>query len=67
LIAPIFRKHAADIGKVFGDAAPKELQMLESVLRRAGKRAEALAAEKKSSEILENASFHTAGVSLFAT
>jgi hypothetical protein len=46
LIAPIFRKHSADIGKVFGDATPKELQMLESILKRAGKRAEALAAEK---------------------
>ena len=50
LIAPIFRKHSADIGKVFGDATPKELQVLESVLKRAGKRADALAAEKKSSE-----------------
>jgi hypothetical protein len=50
LIAPIFRKHSADIGKVFGDATSKELQMLESALKRAGKRAEALAAEKKSSE-----------------
>lgn len=50
LIAPIFRKHAAEIGKVFGDASAKELQILESVLKRAGKRAEALAAEKKSSE-----------------
>jgi hypothetical protein len=50
LIAPVFRKHAAEIGKVFGDATPKELQMLESVLKRAGKRAEAPAAEKKSSQ-----------------
>jgi MarR family transcriptional regulator, 2-MHQ and catechol-resistance regulon repressor len=50
LIAPIFRKHSADIGKMFGDATPRELQMLESVLKRAGKRAEALAAEKKSLE-----------------
>lgn len=50
LIAPIFRKHSVEIGKVFGDATPKELQMLESVLKRAGKRAEALAEDKKSSE-----------------
>lgn len=48
LIAPVFRKHSADIGRVFADAYPKELQTLESVLRKAGKRAEALAAEKKS-------------------
>jgi MarR family transcriptional regulator, 2-MHQ and catechol-resistance regulon repressor len=50
LIAPIFRKHAVEIGKVFGDATPKELQLLESVLKRAGKRAEALATEKKCAE-----------------
>ena len=46
LIAPVFRKHSSDIGKVFGDASPKELQVLESVLKRAGKRSEALAAGK---------------------
>jgi len=50
LIAPVFRKHSADIGKVFGDISPKELQVLENALKRAGKRAEALAAEKKSLE-----------------
>jgi MarR family transcriptional regulator, 2-MHQ and catechol-resistance regulon repressor len=48
LIAPVFRKHSADIGKLFGDVSPKELQAFESVLKKAGKRAEALAAEKKS-------------------
>jgi len=30
LIAPIFRKHAAQIRKVFGDASPKELRALET-------------------------------------
>ena len=50
LIAPIFRKHSAEIGKLFADATPKEVQMLESVLKKAGKRAEALAAEQKSSK-----------------
>src|SRR4030088_2072227 len=29
LIAPIFRKHAAEIRKVFADASPKELRALE--------------------------------------
>src|ERR1700745_1536906 len=29
LIAPIFRKHAAEIAKVFADASPKELRALE--------------------------------------
>jgi MarR family 2-MHQ and catechol resistance regulon transcriptional repressor len=46
LIVPIFRKHSAEIARVFADANPKELQVLESVLRKAGRRAEALAAEK---------------------
>ena len=35
LILPIFRKHAAEIGKVFADTNPKELQILESVLKKA--------------------------------
>jgi MarR family 2-MHQ and catechol resistance regulon transcriptional repressor len=42
LIAPIFRKHSAEIAKVFADASPKELQTLETVLKKAGKRAESL-------------------------
>jgi len=46
LIAPIFRKHAAEIKKVFADANAKELQILESVLKKAGKRARALAEER---------------------
>ena len=47
LIDPIFRKHSAEIDRLFSDATPRELQVLESVLKKAGKRAEALAAEKK--------------------
>jgi MarR family 2-MHQ and catechol resistance regulon transcriptional repressor len=46
LIAPIFRKHAAEIRKVFADANAKELQILESVLKKAGKRARALAEQR---------------------
>ncbi len=46
LIVPIFRKHSAEIGKVFADTNPKELQILESVLKKAGKRARALAEER---------------------
>jgi MarR family 2-MHQ and catechol resistance regulon transcriptional repressor len=46
LIVPIFRKHSAEIGKVFADASPKELQILESVLKKAGKRARALGDER---------------------
>ena len=46
LIVPIFRKHSAEIAKVFADANPTELQVLESVLKKAGKRARALAEER---------------------
>ena len=42
LIAPIFRKHAAEIRKVFADASPKELRALETTLKKIGKRAASL-------------------------
>ena len=45
LIAPIFRRHAAEIRKVFADANPKELRALEATLKKIGKRAESLASE----------------------
>ena len=46
LIVPIFRKHSAEIARMFADATPKELQTLESVLKKAGKRAATLAKER---------------------
>ena len=46
LIVPIFRKHSAEIGRVFADVNPKELQILEKVLKKAGKRAKALVGER---------------------
>ena len=42
LIAPIFRKHVAEIKRVFADASPKELRALEVALKKIGKRAENL-------------------------
>src|SRR3979490_521863 len=42
LIAPIFRKHAAEIRNVFADASPKELRSFETMLKKIGKRAESL-------------------------
>src|SRR6202047_5231154 len=42
LIAPIFRKHVAEIRKVFADASPKELRAFETILKKIGKRAESL-------------------------
>jgi hypothetical protein len=41
-IVPVFRKHVADIGKVFSELSSGELQQLESILKKVGKRAEAL-------------------------
>src|ERR1700756_1716043 len=42
LIAPIFRKHADEIREVFADASAKELRVLESILKKIGKRAQSL-------------------------
>jgi MarR family 2-MHQ and catechol resistance regulon transcriptional repressor len=42
LIAPIFRKHVAEIRKVFADASPKESRALETTVKKIGKRAESL-------------------------
>jgi DNA-binding MarR family transcriptional regulator len=47
LIVPIFRKHSAEIGRMFADANPQELRVLEKVLKKAGKRARALAEERR--------------------
>jgi len=44
MIAPVFRKHAAEIKRVFADASPKELRALETTLKKLGKRAERLGA-----------------------
>jgi MarR family transcriptional regulator, 2-MHQ and catechol-resistance regulon repressor len=43
LIPPIFRKHAAEIRKIFADTSPKELRALEATLKEIGKHAESLA------------------------
>ena len=47
LITPVFRKHAAEIGKVFADASPKEVRTLKKILKKIGKRAESLASATK--------------------
>jgi MarR family 2-MHQ and catechol resistance regulon transcriptional repressor len=48
LIGPIFRKHAAEIRRVFADASPKELRTLETILKKVGKRAQSLGTGIKS-------------------
>ena len=47
LIAPVFRKHAAEIGNVFADATPKEVRSFEMILKKIGKRAEKLGTRKE--------------------
>ena len=42
LIGPIFRRHAAEIRRVFADTSPKELRALETALKKIGKRADSL-------------------------
>jgi MarR family transcriptional regulator, 2-MHQ and catechol-resistance regulon repressor len=51
LIAPVFRKHAAEIRRVFADASRKELRALETILKKIGKRAESLGTGMKPGEV----------------
>src|SRR3981081_3513335 len=39
LIGPVFRKHAAEIRRVFADASAKEVRSFEMILKKLGKRA----------------------------
>jgi len=49
---PLFRRHTALIKRAFEDVSPEELQQLEGVLKKVGKRAESLA--EKPRAILES-------------
>lgn len=42
LIVPVFRKHIADMRKVFSELSPEELRVFEQALKKIGKRAAAL-------------------------
>jgi MarR family 2-MHQ and catechol resistance regulon transcriptional repressor len=42
LILPIYRKHVEDIRQVYADFTPSELQQLERLMKKAGRKAEAL-------------------------
>ena len=46
MFVPLFRRHAALIKRAFQDVSPEELQQLEGVLKKIGKRAESLAEKK---------------------
>ena len=43
MFLPLFRRHTALIKRAFADVSPEELQQLEGVLKKVGKRAESLA------------------------
>ena len=47
---PLFRRHAALINRAFQDVSSQELQHLEVVLKKIGKRAESLAEKKSHSQ-----------------
>ena len=51
MFVPLFRRHAALIRRAFQDVSSEELQQLEAVLKKIGKRAESLAEKMGRSEI----------------
>jgi MarR family 2-MHQ and catechol resistance regulon transcriptional repressor len=50
MFVPLFRRHTALIKRAFQDLSPEELQQLEAVLKKIGKRAESLAEMKRYSQ-----------------
>ena len=50
MFVPVFRRHSALITRAFQDLCPEELQQLEVLLKKIGKRAESLAAMKRHSQ-----------------
>jgi MarR family 2-MHQ and catechol resistance regulon transcriptional repressor len=50
MFVPLFRRHAGLIKRAFQDVSPDELQQLEGVLKKIGKRAESLAEKKTNSQ-----------------
>jgi|ERR1700678_592577 MarR family 2-MHQ and catechol resistance regulon transcriptional repressor len=51
MFLPLFRRHRAVIQRAFDDVSRGELQQLEQVLKKVGKRAESLAEKKGHSEL----------------
>ena len=47
LIAPVFQRHATDLGVIFAELSQRELQQLEGSLKKIGRRAEALVSREK--------------------
>ena len=53
LFVPLFRRHAALIKRAFQDVSSEELQQLELILKKIGKRAESLAEKRGHSEVIQ--------------
>ena len=51
MFVPLFRRHTALIKRAFEDISPKELEQLEGVLKKIGKRAESLADKQTISQL----------------
>ena len=51
MFVPLFRRHTALIKRAFQDVSSEELEQLEAVLKKIGKRAESLAEKKDLSEL----------------
>ena len=51
LFVPLFRRHTVLIKRAFQDVSPKELEQLEGVLKKIGKRAENLAEKKNNARL----------------
>jgi MarR family 2-MHQ and catechol resistance regulon transcriptional repressor len=50
---PLFRRHTALIKRAFQDVSSEELQQLELILKKIGKRAESLAEKRGHSEVIQ--------------
>jgi hypothetical protein len=50
MFVPLFRRHVALIKRAFEDVSSEELQQLERLLKKIGKRAESLAEDKSHSQ-----------------
>jgi MarR family 2-MHQ and catechol resistance regulon transcriptional repressor len=51
MFVPLFRRHAALIKRAFQDVSSQELQQLERILKKIGRRADSLAEKKGHSEV----------------
>jgi MarR family 2-MHQ and catechol resistance regulon transcriptional repressor len=54
MFLPLFRRHRALIKRAFQDVSPEELEQLERVLKKVGKRAESLAERNRGAPLLRH-------------